>query len=1036
MSFKPQKKVYESIDIISEEMARQMVQENKHKLSNNDGSEFFEINLQSGDKNLNNNSRSNKKKWTITKNIIFNKLKEKSSKKNFDSMKFDDISEENEEKEGKTNNPLYNIPVSSIKSHERKNEKFSSFKKNNNNSTIKNKNIEEEKSQKAKEKNILILHSEGTSNSPSSKSNEKEKEEENENKKENENEKENKNNTDNINNENKKEKEKENVENTEKNKINEIANKEITKNVIKNPTRRRSVEPKMKFPLRKTKTTAADLDSYSSANLSKSNDSEKKEEDNSSKKLNKKLNPNKFVKDFNFNNNDKFSSKRKVRFKTNFPKNSQKMEFDSNDLIITPFSSEDDLNFSEEKKPKTVIKLHKTSLKNMTIYRPKFSAKQFYEHEIFLQKRKERINNSKKIKQQEKENENNKSIPTINPLSNEYMLQRNISYIPIERRAIEYRNQRNFRTILNERLKEKEIEEMRKQNKTINLDKNEVDFVYWRQQFWKKKVEEKLNKSSYKKQKIQNEQEENKFKNYKLQLCSYSKKILEQKTKYFRTIDTNISVFERLYQDSKTHEKKMKNISRSYFNNFFKPNINHSFTLPKRNIYNSKSIQYYNTTNKHNKKNKKNNILKKSKKKKFSLTFEDINIQKSKSRNKKSKNDILTSIDSTKTSKNKSITLKQKVSFDLDSIKSIKSKMIHAKSKEISPIPIKLGEIKEADSILSESSIKHKRTQQNNKTIKVTDSSINSTGKNVNMNQLTNKDKDFPKEKTENTNIKDISLSSDKIDGITSNNVNNSNNSPKLRKSSSSVKQNSYKNINSNYINNSKEIKQEESFNQKSNEINNNNSPSFNSMAKKEQRENFDIDKSQTKSKIKSNNNSENLLEESHSFGKYNYSNFISKDNISKESKEKDPNKRQKSSKIKITNKKKEISKENNNKEEMPKNNFKKQITNFNFNPYDIEKENEKSNDTSSSEESSSGKKDEDDDNNLLRKIRNIEMKEERKKIDRIIEGKKNKKNIEEEKNQNELYMLNWRNNVANAIHEPFCYRDTKGIFYKFFKKN
>jgi len=79
----------------------------------------------------------------------------------------------------------------------------------------------------------------------------------------------------------------------------------------------------------------------------------------------------------------------------------------------------------------------------------------------------------------------------------------------------------------------------------------------------------------------------------------------------------------------------MKNLSRSYFNNLFKPNINHSFTLPKRNIYNSKSIQYYNTTNKHNKKNKKNNILKKSKKKKFSLTFEDINIQKSKSRNKK-----------------------------------------------------------------------------------------------------------------------------------------------------------------------------------------------------------------------------------------------------------------------------------------------------------------------------------------------------------------------------------------------------------------
>ena len=63
-------------------------------------------------------------------------------------------------------------------------------------------------------------------------------------------------------------------------------------------------------------------------------------------------------------------------------------------------------------------------------------------------------------------------------------------------------------------------------------------------------------------------------------------------------------------------------------------------------------------------------------------------------------------------------------------------------------------------------------------------------------------------------------------------------------------------------------------------------------------------------------------------------------------------------------------------------------------------------------------------------------MKEERKKIDKIIEGNKNKNKIEEEKNENDLYMLNWRNNVANAIQEPFCYTDTKGIFYKFFKKN
>ena len=65
-------------------------------------------------------------------------------------------------------------------------------------------------------------------------------------------------------------------------------------------------------------------------------------------------------------------------------------------------------------------------------------------------------------------------------------------------------------------------------------------------------------------------------------------------------------------------------------------------------------------------------------------------------------------------------------------------------------------------------------------------------------------------------------------------------------------------------------------------------------------------------------------------------------------------------------------------------------------------------------------------------------MKEERNKIDRIIEGKKreniNKEN--ESENNNGIYMINWRNSVANAIKEPFNYVDKKGIFFEFFKKN
>ena len=375
MSNKQHKKVYESIDIISEEMARQIVHENRHKLFNADGSEFFEMNFQNEENKENNENekiRNNKKKWTITKNTIFNKLKEKSSKMNIDSMANNEISEENEENEEKMNNPLYNVQISSIKSKQgRKNEKFSSLKKNIINNTITSKNNEEEKSAKTKENNVLVLHSEGTSNSNSSVYNEKENE--------------NKNDTNNIinnnenNNNNNNENQKENnlVDDNNKEKINDIVNKEIRKSALKNPPRRRSLEPKLKFPLRKTKTTAVDLDSESSANISKSSDSEKDDDENSSKKKEKKKVS---LKD-SLTSSEKYN-KRKVRFNTNFPKKKQNLPFDSNN-IITPFPSDDEIDFSEEKKPKTMPKLQKISLKNMIVYRPKFTAKHFYEHEMF-----------------------------------------------------------------------------------------------------------------------------------------------------------------------------------------------------------------------------------------------------------------------------------------------------------------------------------------------------------------------------------------------------------------------------------------------------------------------------------------------------------------------------------------------------------------------------------------------------------------------------------------------------------------------------
>ena len=167
----------------------------------------------------------------------------------------------------------------------------------------------------------------------------------------------------------------------------------------------------------------------------------------------------------------------------------------------------------------------------MIIYKPKWTPKQFYQHEIFLQKRKERINISKKTKQIERENRNYKQIPTIDPLSID-IINKTESYIPLIRRSVEYRAQKTYKNILNERMNIREL----KLNNLYFLDKTERDIIYWRQKLWKKKVEQKLNKSSYKLQKLKEKEEEiKKYRNYKLQLCPKSKSMINKNIKYFHT---------------------------------------------------------------------------------------------------------------------------------------------------------------------------------------------------------------------------------------------------------------------------------------------------------------------------------------------------------------------------------------------------------------------------------------------------------------------------------------------------------------------
>ena len=1035
MNNQSQNKVYESFDIISQEMARKIVEENRHKLTTKDNTEFYKTISpieETEKKEVNDKERDKKKKWTMSSKIIFSK------KKNQINKNKENINNEN---------PLINVQVSTIKKEEeKKNDKdSSSFKNNlinNINNMFENKNNNEIKNNNPlmnkKDEKILILKSEETSNSlvennenSSGTDNKKEKDASKENNNEIENDK---------------------NEKSEKNK------KEF--NIAQ---RRKSVQIYKRFSNKKNVNFNLN-ESYSKSDDESSKNDSKNEENNdvnnSSEKLDQKLNSSNLLLELSKEEkNEEIELNKRMNLKKKSKRNKTLRNED-----ISPLCSSNDMKIFSKKKTKNLIKLEKIYRRNMIIYKPKWTPKQFYQHEIFLQKRKERINISKKTKQIERENRNYKQIPTIDPLSID-IINKTESYIPLIRRSVEYGAQKMYKNILNERIKLKEL----KSNKMYFLDKTERDIIYWRQKLWKKKVEQKLNKSSYKLQKLKEKEEEiKKYRNYKLQLCPKSKSMINKNIKYFHTtndynndIDNynskkRMNAFEKLYQDSQLHEKKIKEITKSYTINLFRPNIKQDFIIKKKNIKKNESYHYSNNIYHNKVKRKKlnnNNNIKRNKKSSISIIFEDISIQNNKSRNKKIKNETLTSIDSTKTSKNAS----HRINIELDNTKNVKSKIFQNTKKEV--IPLKLGEIKEVDNAIIETS-QRKNKKENDKIKKINDNtnninfnsnsqkqnkSINSNeNNNINLNNNQQLKLGFHKNIDEEYNKLSYKEQNSNLEKAY--NLSNDINNVKFpRKTSYTLRPKSLHNFDKKKdlnilkfkeeneenkmkkINNDKDLKlktsliQEENDINKNNENNKSNSPSFNLLSKKEKENRID--------NSSLNNNSINIIQESGSFGNYQFSNFISKEDISKENQEKEI-KRQKTIKTKKTEKNKNFSNLKN-LDEISKKNIKKVIT-FKFNPYENQKS--KENDTFSSEETSSLKEEEDD---LLQKIRNIEMKEERNKIDKIIEGKKIEKNKFMEKHkEKDLYMLNLRNNVANELQEPFIYTDNKGIFFQFFKKN
>ena len=439
------------------------------------------------------------------------------------------------------------------------------------------------------------------------------------------------------------------------------------------------------------------------------------------------------------------------------------------------------------------------------------------------------------------------------------------------------------------------------------------------------------------------------------------------------------------------------------------------------------------------------------------MTFEEIDLPKNTIKRSRNKNKT---INNTRTTKSTIESFNKLIKRNSYNIGSLSTKIFPSPVKEVNPLPIKLGEIKEIDSVVNDSTgrnknqddtknIKNKNEEGNNLIKKESNSSINnSKNKNININKR--KSSFLKNSLLDNNQIKENqaeqinnSDNSNKSKNNKNNNINinhfkkeiktkfSTRNTPKLSSKNLSSKNLSSKNLSS------KEIKKQSSKSKsKSNKINQiieKNSQSY-IDSEKQEKKSENLWKSQEKSDYISNNDNDNLLldnnsllNDSGSFGNYQASNLL--ENLSEQFKEKDY----------ITN---NISKKNKNakNEENEKNNEKlvsnskdknKKIK-FKFNAYN-ENNDAENKDSLSFEQLSSLNK---GDNALIKKIKMIESKEERIKINKNINSiDKNKIDDNLKENNSNLYMLNFREGTANGEKPPFTLMDTKGIFFEFFKK-
>ena len=823
--------------------------------------------------------------------------------------------------------------------------------------------------------------------------------------------------------------------------------------------------------------------------ISSDSSSQKSNNKSSSHSSGIKIKKSKIINNQNFDNSDSSNLIKELSKEDliNTPKPKKKEERKSKP--IEECKNVEILSFVSSEKSKAPINLQKPPKKNFIIYRKKKrTPKQFYEHQLFLMHRQEKINNSKKAKNLAKENETLKEFPGISPYSEEIINNKG-DYVPIYERTIELQNQKKTKIMLNERKKKKQLDDMIKKysNSSFYVDKNEIDQFYLTQISWNDKIK-KRNKDLFKKKQEEIKNEEDRIMSYTMEISEKTKKLAENKIKYLTTtFNTSLTknkrhsrsnIFERLYEESKIHENKMNNLTKAYYAPLFKPNIIRSYSFqkpyrtnnpkPKIEINNNNQGASNNFTaylNNFKKKIKFNNISKnisniskkiKNKKKNYSMTFEDINLPKNKTKKSRNKINLSKSTNNSKSTKG-TYNVKNASSYG---ISSVNTKIITS-SKEITPLPIKLGEIKEIDSIVAESTGRNNNGQENKNTVE-----NKSKSKSKVIEESNNNPKEFNSSNDSTSGKNKNNIPSNRKESTKKNNYFDSNEIKEEEKEDENNESKMVQNSNNNQVNKSKLYIKNESL-KKNNEKE---TPKIRPSSKITLDKNYskELVKPSTKSKISNNkinqflqNNTQSfndilspttnlkesnklnllisnehnfndnllmensLLNDSGSFGNYQPSNLL--ENITQR-KEKE-HFAEKINKNKKIEKAEEIEKNNEEPDKKKKNKYK-------FDAYnDDENEDSEDKESVSFEEISSLK--EKKESMLIKKFKMIDDMEERNKS--TIANKntnKNKNNDNKDRNNNDnLYMLNFMENAPNAIKEPFIFTDNEGIFFEYFKK-